>query len=128
MTISIQLIWSPQKTPAQGIQATYEAVNASGMPNEIFVLKKTTLNPATGQTTVVFDHVATVADLASLPIGSPLAGSHLYRSTTFTQTFDTATDANNAIAALQDDVNLLIDSLNLAGEIGGSSTFTLTGT
>jgi hypothetical protein len=126
MSFSITLTLVPQQTQNQGFEQTITATNAVNLPNEIFVMTQGIQNPQTGARAVVFSNVATPAQLQSLPIGAPLAGSLNFRLAATTSIYNTSFDAANAWSLMQIMVQDLLNALNAAEQVGSGNQVTLT--
>lgn len=102
----------------QSYRFTLTASEANLMDNEIFVLREFVINNTTGETSTIFDHVATPVELDTLPIGEPSEGETTYRSSYVELNFDTEAEADDAWEAIQNDVGLLVRALDLGDRLG----------
>lgn len=97
------------------------------MPNNVFVLQRSTLDPNANTTSDRLYRVATPKDLETLPVGAPTSESNrLFLSSVLSQTWaasgslDAVGVADLAWAGLQADVKRLVDALDAADRMSSA--------
>lgn len=114
-TYSIQLTRSAQiphnLSAIQGYRFTVTAFNAVGMPNEVFRMYQQPLDPIAQTRTPVYDGVATINDLTTLPINAPVPPNYSYRVASIDIDYTNEIAGEATWVSIQSDVNFLVNSL-----------------
>jgi hypothetical protein len=126
MSRSLQLTYTPQRAENQGYKYTITTVGTN-MPSEVFVMRRRPLDPLRNTQTTLYDHVATVTELGTLPVNAPLAGQAQYRVASFDLVCPTRDEADDNIAALRSELNSLIRALNAGDQTLDPVVVVLTG-
>ena len=126
MPRQVDLTRTFQKVANQSYRYQFTASAPQQMVAEIFVLHRGVFNPITGETSDIFDRVASPLDLATLPAGDPLSGQYDFRVATSAVTFATQDEAEIHWTDLVADVNALVQALNLADTVTTPETITIT--
>ena len=113
---------------AGAVLVTFEVTDATDMDAEVFVMKNRPKNPMTGTYDAVFDHVATAAEMTSLPVGTANPDEVYYRTDEFSYTYANAVDADQSTSDLGESIDRLIDELNAAAGLPETTSYTFNGT
>ena len=116
-----------QRYAVSGINATLysayrvrvEVIEAEGLDTNVFVYRRGSPDPYTGETTDTFFTVASHVDLAETPVGAPAPGvtPPLFRLRFAELDFRTTRDADEFWSAVQQELANLILALNRLDEL-----------
>lgn len=118
----VKLTATTQQTTAQGHRLVITASDANLMSEHLFVLRRTTLDPDTGQVSDVLYRVATPADLDTLPVDEPTDESgSLFRSDVLDAIYADEPTADAAWDGVYTDVMLLKEALDAADRLAAAT-------
>lgn len=104
-----------------GFRFTVTAHSAFDMPNEIFLYLRRPLDPTTGEEADEFTSVCSVPDLEEYPANGPTGTPPFFRAAEIDLVFRSQTEADEAWAVIQREVEVLVRTLNLTDELAAEA-------
>jgi hypothetical protein len=99
----------------QGYLVTYEAIEAVGMPLEIFVFQRNPAPLQVGQADV-FSNIASPSDLEEYPVNEPAPRGFFFRRSRIDLVFRNLELLRQSLIDIENDVRLLTESLDQMDE------------